>query len=283
MLPECITTRIFIYELRWLAELALNGIIKVDVLRRGGEASIRLRFLVLYCCCQRHRNWTTPNMEELSNDALQTLLAHIRTAVASSGVPVATLVEMLAQLPASIRGPFAATRETIQLVVGCFPSALFIDAYDKIHLCSKDCGASTGESRKYMLSANRKMNTITHFRDVKGRMTKVMNSYGFAMMERRLKSLVFVPKMFVEHGRRDDSDLPHLERQPLKSLQVLVLPTAHLDCWQHVLTCLEHCNRWHAPADKTMEWLSAAVGDRLKGIVYEQLREALQKLWFNAE
>ncbi|KAL1423987.1 hypothetical protein MTO96_020586 [Rhipicephalus appendiculatus] len=143
-------------------------------------------------------------MEELSHDALQTLLVHIRTAVARSGVPMATLIEMLAQLPASVRGPFAATRETIELVVSCFPSALFIDSYDKIHLCSKDCGASTGESRKYTLSANRKMNTITYFRDVKGRMTKVMSGYGFATMEHPVKSLVFVHKMFVEHGRRDD-------------------------------------------------------------------------------
>lgn len=43
---------------------------------------------------------------------LQTILAHIQTAVRRDGVPIATLEEMLAQLPTTFRGRFEATRET---------------------------------------------------------------------------------------------------------------------------------------------------------------------------
>ncbi|XP_037504018.1 uncharacterized protein LOC119378974 [Rhipicephalus sanguineus] len=143
-------------------------------------------------------------MEEFNNDALHTSLACIQSAVRRDGVPITTLIQMLAQLPASVRGPFAATRETVELVVSRFPTAFFIDSYDNVYVRSKDCQASTGASKKYTLSANKKMNTITRFHDVKGCMTKVMSGYGFATMEHPVKSLVFVHKMFVEHGRPDD-------------------------------------------------------------------------------
>ncbi|XP_049275854.1 uncharacterized protein LOC119407198 [Rhipicephalus sanguineus] len=149
------------------------------------------------------RNLASPNMEKLNEDTLHTLLAHIQIAVWRDGVPITKLIKMLAQLPASTRGPFPATRETIELVVRRFPSALFIDAYDKVHNRSKDSPVSAGVTRKHTLSAY-KLSTIMRFYDVKGRMTQVMSGYGFATMEHPVKSLVFVRNIYVEHARPDD-------------------------------------------------------------------------------
>lgn len=65
-------------------------------------------------CTVRKLLLVAPSMAE-PDDAviLQTLSAHIQTAVRRDGVPIATLKEMLAQLPTTFRGRFAAARETI--------------------------------------------------------------------------------------------------------------------------------------------------------------------------
>ncbi|XP_075525429.1 uncharacterized protein LOC142557456 [Dermacentor variabilis] len=136
--------------------------------------------------------------------ALQTLLAHIQTAVWREGVPIARLEEMLAQLPAKFRGRFAATRETIELVVSHFPTKLYIGSDDKVYTRSEAHQVSTGTLEKHKFNAKDEAGAITHFRDVKGYISNVMSGYGFAEMKHPVEALVFVHRTVVKHGRPND-------------------------------------------------------------------------------
>ncbi|KAL3202567.1 hypothetical protein MRX96_042390 [Rhipicephalus microplus] len=140
---------------------------------------------------------------DFDHETLQTLLAHIKAAVCSGGVPVATLVEMLVNLPACVSGPFPTTREIVETVVRQSPSVLFVDAHDKVHIRLKYCEKFTGMIEKHLRSAFKKLDTTTCFYNVKGHMTQVMTSYRFATVQLPRKAVVFVHKVYVENGRLD--------------------------------------------------------------------------------
>ncbi|XP_065280942.1 uncharacterized protein [Dermacentor albipictus] len=136
--------------------------------------------------------------------ALQTLLAHVQTAVWGEGVPIARLEEMLAQLPARFRGRFAATRETIELIVSHFPTKLYVGSDDKVYTHSEAHQVSTGTLEKHKFNAKDEAGAVTHFRDVKGYISNVMSGYGFAEMKHPVEALVFVHRTVVKHGRPND-------------------------------------------------------------------------------
>lgn len=56
---------------------------------------------------------------------------------------------------------------------------------------------------KHLRSAFKKLDTTTCFYNVKGHMTQVMTSYGFATVQLRRKAVVFVHKVYVENERLD--------------------------------------------------------------------------------